>query len=298
MRWAILCLLSSLTAAMAAPLGVQIRCEKDTYLVFEAIPVTVSLHNYSGRNVQIDESAQQSSLEFVVSTEAGQLIRAFGRPSLGHPVMIPPGKTVSQTIDLLPLYELRERGTYRIYAVLRNSAGTFQSPPVTVTLLNGRELWTQVVGLPGRDGEPEQYRTYTLLGRRGPREDGLYVSVRDDVHSTAYSLVALGGFLPTLELQARVDGGGNLHVLFQNGPRSFGYVEIDPIARPITRAGYSDFTSRPTLVVDKDGKVTVTGGEQTYPKVEHVMTGEELNPRPPSPPPKPKRHWWWPFGPK
>jgi hypothetical protein len=299
MRCTILSLLLACTSAWAAPLSVQIRCEKDTFLVYEAIPVTVSVHNFSGRNVAIDESEPQTSLEFVVATEAGQLMRAFGHPSLGHSVLIPPGKTVSQTVDLLPLYELRERGTYRIYAVLRSPAGTAQSPSITITLLNGRELWSQVAGLPGRDGEPDQYRTYTLLAWRSPREDGLYVQVRDDVHSTAYSLVALGAFLPTFAPQAKVDADGNLHVLFQNGPRSFGYVEIDPVARPIARAAYSDFNSRPTLTGDKDGRIRVTGGEQTYPKVEHIMTSEELNPPPPpKPKPKPKRHWWWPFGPK
>ena len=297
MRLAFICLLLSLTGVKAAPLSIQIRCEKDTFLVYEAIPVTVSIHNYSGRNVQIDEGDQQSSLDFVVSTEAGQLIRSIGRPSVGHPVLIPPGQTVSQTYDVLPLYELRERGTYRIHAVLQTAAGSFQSPPLTITLLNGREIWTRVVSLPARDGETEQYRTYALLARRGPRGDTLFVSVRDDVHSTAYSLVALGDFLPTFGPQVKVDGGGNLHVLFQNGPRSFGYVQVDPVARPVARAAYSDFTSRPRLVDDKDGNITVTGGEQTYPRVERVLTEEELNPRPP-PPPKPKRRWWWPFGPR
>jgi hypothetical protein len=299
MRLAFLCLWLTLAGAWAAPLSVQIRCEKDTFLVYEAIPVTVSVHNFSGRNVAMDENEPQTSLEFVVATEAGQLVRAFGKPSLGHAVTIPPGQTVSQSIDVLPLFELRERGTYRIHAVLRNGAGTFQSPPITITILNGREIWSQVVGLPVRDGGAEEYRTYSLLARRGPGGDMLYIGVRDDVHGTAYSLVALGVFIPTAEPQAKADGAGNLHVLFQNGPRSYAYVAVDPVARAVARAGYSDFMSRPTLVAEKDGKVMVKGGEQTYPKIEHVMTGEELNPPPPPPKPKAKKsHWWWPFGSK
>lgn len=297
MRFVVICLLLNLTGAMAAPLSVQLRCDKDTYLVYEAIPVVVSLHNYSGRTIQIDETDQRSSLEFVVTSESGQMIPAFGRPRFGQPVIIPSGQTVSQTINLLPLFELRQRGTYRVRAVVRSETGIVESSPVRFTLINGRELWSQVVGLPVSDNEPEQYRTYVLVAGRGQRGDTLYVSVRDDPHSTVYSLVPLGDFLSTLQPQARVDHSGNLHVLFQNGPRSFGYVQIDPFARPVTQAAYSDFSSTPTLTVG-DGEVSVTGGEQTYPKVERIMTDRELNPPPPSPPPKSKRRWWWPFGSK
>jgi hypothetical protein len=297
MRWLFICFCLSLTGVTAEPLGVQIRFDNDTYLIYEAIQATVSIHNYSGREIQFDEGDQSSSLNFVVTTENSRMIRNLARPALGASVTIPPGQTVSQTINLLPLYELRERGTYRVKAIVKTPLGTVESAPVAITLINGRELWSQVVGLPASEGSPEQYRTYSLVARRGTHEDSLYVSVRDDPHTMVYSLISLGAFLSTTEPQVRVDRFGNLHVIFQNAPRSFGYAEIDPIARPIARAAYSDFTGHPTLTI-KDGEVSVTGGEQTYPKVERVLSDEEVNPRPPAPPKKRKGHWWWPFGSK
>ena len=51
---------------VAAPLTVQVRSAKDTFLVYEAIPVTVSIHNYSSRSLQLEESNQESWLDFVV----------------------------------------------------------------------------------------------------------------------------------------------------------------------------------------------------------------------------------------
>jgi hypothetical protein len=296
MRWAFICFCLSLTSALGQPLGVQVRFAKDTYLMYEALPATVSIHNYSGREIQLDEGNQQLSLTFVVTTESGQMIRSLGRPTLVAPVIIPPGQTVAQTIDLLPLYELRDRGTYKVRAQVKMPVGSFESAPVRITIINGRQLWTQAVGLPVSDGSPQEYRTYTLLAWQGPREDSLYVSVRDDAHSMVYSLIPLGSFLTTREPEARIDRAGNLHVLFQNGPRSYGYVEVDPIARPLARAAHSDFTGRPTLT-ETGGEISVTGGEQTYPKRERVISDEELPPpTPPPPPKKPKRHWWWPFG--
>jgi hypothetical protein len=298
MRWVFISLCLSLTGALGQPLGVQVHFEKDTYLMYEALPATVSIHNYSGREIQLDEGNQQLLLTFVVTTENGQMIRNLSQPALGAPVIIPPGQTVAQTIDLLPLYELRERGTYTVQAQVRTPSGNFESAPVRITVINGRQLWTQVVGLPVNDGSPQQYRTFTLFARQGPREDSLYVSVRDDEHSMVYSLIPLGSFLTTREPEARIDRAGNLHVLFQNGPRSYGYVEVDPIARPLARAAYSDFTGRPTLT-ETGGEISVAGGEQTYPKRERVMSDEELHPPPPTAlPQKPKRHWWWPFGSK
>jgi hypothetical protein len=297
MRWVFVCFCLSLTGVMAEPLAVQVRFANDTFLVYEAVPVTVSIHNFTGRDIALDDNDQSSSLNFVVTTENQQMIHALGRPTLGAVVVIPAGQTVAQTIDLLPLYELRERGTYRVQAVLKTPVGTAESPAVRITITNGRELWKRVVGLPVSEGSPEQYRTYSLLARRGAREDTLYVSVRDDTHSMVYSLISLGPFLSTSEPQARVDRGGVLHVLFQNAPRSFGYVEVDPLSRMLARRAYSDFTSRPGLT-EKEGEVSVTGGEQTYPKPERVLSEEDLHPPPPPPPKKPTRHWWWPFGPK
>jgi hypothetical protein len=297
MRWVFFCFGLSVSGVLAEPLGLQVRFASDTFLVYEAIPATVSIHNYSARDIQLDESDQGSGLSFFVTTDNQRMVRVLGRPTLGSTVVIPAGRSVAQTIDLLPLYELRERGTYTIQAVLRTPVGTVESPPVRVTIINGRELWKQVVGLPVREADVQQYRTYALLGRRGPREDSLYVSVRDDAHSMVYSLVPLGAFLSTSDLQVRVDRGGNVHVLFQNGPRSFGYVEVDPIARVLARFAYSDFTSRPALT-DKEGEISVTGGEQTYPKPERMMSEDELRPPPPPAKKKSTRHWWWPFGPK
>jgi hypothetical protein len=290
MRWLAGYLLV-VVAAVAAPLGVQVQSEKDSYLVYESIPVTVSIHNYSGRTVQLNETARASWLDFIVVGEGNSFVRKLRQPQAGAAVLIAPGETVSRTVDLLPLYELRNRGTFRIQAVVQGEAGRFESPPIRFSLIHGRELWSQVVGLSGT----EEYRTYALLARRGERDDRLYVSVRDEPNDVAYGLVPLGTFLSTTPPQARVDRSGTLHVLFQNGPRSHGYVAIDPSARPVARAGYSDFTSHPRLVV-ADGTVSVTGGEQTYPRVERLLTEEELNPPPPPPPKKPKRHWWWPFG--
>src|SRR5207249_4728097 len=219
-----------------AQLTVQVHCEKDTFLVYEPIPVVVSIRNYSGRTIQLEGSEQKPWLSFVVTDDADSLVRTLGATPAGTAVLIPPGQAVSHAIDLLPLYELRSRGNYRVQAVVANAGASVVSSPVRFSLINGRELWSQVVGLPVTEGAAEEYRNFSLVARRGPTEDSLFVCVKDEPHEVVYSLVPLGGFLPTVEPQARVDGRGRLHVLYQNGPRSFGYAMIDSSAKLVRRA--------------------------------------------------------------
>jgi hypothetical protein len=113
-----------------------------------------------------------------------------------------------------------------------------------------------------------------------------------------YGLLEMGQYIPLGEPSVRFDKEACLHLLYQSGPRAFGYVRVDPSSHVLDRAGYSDFSSKPELVGDLAGTVTVSGGEKVFPRSERMLTREELNPPPPPPaPPKPRHKWWWPFGP-
>ncbi|HUK84102.1 MAG TPA: hypothetical protein VLZ12_15885 [Verrucomicrobiae bacterium] len=296
MRWLIFLLLAvgAHTNQARGQLAVQLKSEKDTFLVYESIPLTVLIRNLSGRTIELTAQVNRPWLSFLVSDDSGRIIPALGTPKADGSALIAPGQTISRTIDLLPLFDIRARGSYRIQ-VRVDSAGTSAiSAPVSLTVINGREIWSQTAGLPAKEGAADEYRTYTLIARRAEQEDLLHVSVSDDHHQVVYGVLALGGFITLKPPDPRIDKEGHLHVLYQVGPRSFGYVVIDPYAKIVNRAIYSDIQSSPRLVVT-DGEVVEQGGEMTYPKPEHVMSENELKP-PPPPPPKPKRHWWWPFG--
>jgi len=275
-----------------AQLTVQVRVPHNTLLVYESIPVTVGLQNFSGRTIQLEDTGETRWLKFLVTDEFNGIVPATGVMGASESITIPAGQAVSQTIDLLPLFALRNRGTYRVQASVTGPTGSAVSTPIKIELIYGREIWTQMIGLPA---SKDEYRTYALVTRRDGNDELLFVSVREEPSRTMYSLVPLGTILLTGSLQVQLDRQSHLHVLFQNGPRSFGYMQIDPQAKVTERAAYSDFISHPELT-DKDGVITIIGGEQTYPKPESILTEEELNP-PSLPQPEPKKKWWWPFGP-
>ena len=291
----LLFVISALATNALAQLAVQIRLSQTTLLVCESIPVTVSIQNYSGRPIQLADTDDSRWLKLTVTDGSGNAIPATGILTASEPVTIEPGKAVAQTIDLLPMFAIRNRGLYRVQASVHYPAGSAVSAVVDFMLMQGREIWTQTGGLPGSRNE---YRNYALVTRRDGNVELLFAAVREDAAQAVYSLVPLGELLPTGTPQARLDQQAHLHVLFQNGPRSFGYVHIDPSAKALARAAYSNFDTWPELT-EKDGVISVGGGEQTYPKAEHIMTEEELNPPVPAPVnPKPKKKSWWPFGPK
>jgi len=287
--------LGTLAAAADAQLEVQVREQKDTYLVYEPIPLVVSIRNYSGRTIQLEDTGEHSWLGFIVAGQAGDYIPGVGKLETQEPVLIPPDETVSRTVDILPLYDLREEGAYRVQATVDFNGAQSISPILNLNIVNGRELWSQTAGLPPSGKGEDEYRTYSLVARStSVPPDLLHVCVRDEAHQLVYGLVSLGDFLTLVPPRAEIDKEGILHVLYQTGPRSYGYVEIDPYARVLDKAVYSDFVSRPHLV-SQAGVVSIQGGELIYPKSEYVMTNNEDAPPPPQPKPKHKK-WWWPFG--
>jgi hypothetical protein len=293
------CVFAFLLVALLPPrtsgqLTVRVQLEREMLLLYESIPVVVSVRNFSGRPVELHGSGDGSWLDFLVADEAGARIAALGRPEVPDPVRIGAGETFSYRLNLLPLYDLRARGTYRVQALVEHAGQRVISPEARFTIIHGREIWKQTVGLPGFDGESEEYRTYSLLARRAERGEVLYVGVADEQRGLVYGMLPLGPVLPMGEPETQLDGDGNLHVLYRSGPRAFEYARVDPFARVHDRAVFSDLLSKPRLLRLADGRVAVRGGEQLYPKTERVMTEEELAPRPVSEPSKKKG--WWPFG--
>ena len=294
----VLCAVLAAPLSSRAQLSVQIKMERDALMLFESIPVVVSIHNFSGRAVELTNPGQSAWLNFTITDEAGASLAPVGNPLTTGPATIAAGRTVEMTEDLLTHYDLRQSGAFTVRALVNVEGTRALSPPIKFTIINGRQIWRQTVGLPVAPGKTnEEYRTYSLLLRRGRDAEVLYASVQDEGHGLVYGVFPLGEFITLGEPSARVDASGHLHVLYRTGSRSIAYDEIAPDAKIVKRLVFSDVLSAPQLVGMNDGSVIVRGGEQVYPHVERVMTDAELNP-PPAPPPKPpKKKWWWPFGP-
>jgi hypothetical protein len=298
---AFLTILLAVPWSARAQVSVQVKMDRDTLIQFESIPAVVTVVNFSGRAVELADRSTAPWLRFFITDEAGANISPVGNPLASEAVTIRPGQTESITVNLLTHFDLRQRGVFTARAVVDAEGVQAISPPVKFTIINGREIWRQTVGLPPADGETnQQYRTYSLLSRRSAYDEVLYAGVQDEPHGLVYGMIPLGKCIALGEPSSKVDAAAHLHVLYRSAPRSISYDEIDPDARIVKRVVYSDVMSAPQLVTQDDGAVAVQGGEQIYPRIERVMTDEDFRAPPSviSKPKKPQHHWWWPFGSK
>ena len=293
---AVLVMAGVFAAGAQAQLIVQVSMAREAFLLYEPLPVLVTLRNVSGRPIQLDDVGGRHWLDFTVSDENGREVLCLARLQSEGSVTVSPNQSVTRTIDLMPSYDLRSRGVYSVQAVVDSGGMRTSSSPLRFNITQGREIWTQTLGLPTRDDQPEEYRTFSLQTRREGHSDYLYICVRDARKDIVYGLLETGSYIPLGEPSVRFDKEACLNLLYQSSPRAFGYVRVNPFAQVLDRAVYSDYSSKPELVVDLEGTVTVRGGEKVFPHPDRVLTQEELTP-PPPPPSKPKKKWWWPFGP-
>ena len=274
-----------------AQISLHLRMDRETFLLYESVPVTLTIRNSSGRPIQLGGEANPQWLRFVIYDKDGIQVPPIGARAM-ESVSLPPAQSVSRTFDLLPFYELRQRGSYRVQALVEDGTVRVVSAPVAFHIVHGREIWSQTVGLPGETNAPPEYRTYSLVTRRDARYETLYVGVKNMANGVVYGMLPLGMYIETGDLETLLDKDANLHVLYRNGPRSFGYVQIRPDAKVADQSAYTEWMSKPHLASSAEGIVSVQGGEKGGTAPPLVL------PEAPAPPPKPekKKHWWWPFG--
>lgn len=272
-----LALLLALVPATRAQIEVHVRLERNVFLLYEPVTVAVGIQNFSGRDLELANEGETPWLDLTVTDDHGQIVAPTGKPDTGEPLVVPAGRTVARTVDLIPLFDLRQRGTFRVQARIRGGPAQVLSAPATFNVVGGRELWRQTVGVRGAEKSDDQTRTYSLQTLRESDYDVIYAGVQDESRQLVYGMLRLGRYVALGEPQVRADVAGHLHVLFCSGPHTFVYTRIDPQAKVADRAIYSDLISAPRLITNAAGDVIVAGGEKTFPRESHLPPGGDTN---------------------
>ena len=89
-------------------------------------------------------------------------------------------------------------------------------------------------------------------------------------------MYSLGNIVSFGQPEKQLDRLGNLHVLMQNGARSFRYTIIKPDSKTLLRQRWDYARTRPQLTMDQDGLIQVTGGLRR-PSYDDIPTPEEMN---------------------
>ena len=111
----------------------------------------------------------------------------------------------------------------------------------------------------GLGSEPE-VRRYELMRSVSEKSIELYVKVSDQYRERVFGVYSLGNVVSFGQPERQVDRLSNLHVLFQNGARTFRYAIIKPDGRLLLQQRWDYSDTRPRLKLGDQGLIEVVGG--------------------------------------
>ena len=249
---------------MSAQVTAEVTLEQEQFLGGEALPAAVRITNRSGQTLHF--GSEPDWLTFLVESRDGFIVVKNGEvPVLGE-FTLESSEVATRHVDLAPYFALPRPGRYHVTATVRVKQwdATLTTKPKSFDIIQGAKLWSQDFGVPAAAGVTNQLpevRKYTLQQANYLRTQlRLYLRLTDAAESKVIKVFSLGPMVSFSQPEPQLDKFSNLHLLYQNGARSFSYTVVTPDGDVVVRQTHEYANSRPRLQVDRDGKLVVAGG--------------------------------------
>jgi hypothetical protein len=264
-------------SCLQAQVTVDVSLDQDEFLTREALPLAVRITNRSGQTLQL--GADPGWLTFSIESPDGFIVVKTGETPVVGEFTLESSKRAIKRVDLEPYFNFPKPGRYTVTATVTVKEWNRQisSPPKSFDIITGSKMWEQEVGLPkatDTDTRAPELRRYALHQANYLKKQlMLYVQV-SDANGKIFKVFPIGPMLSFGGPEPQIDRRSNLHVLYQDGARSYSYTVVDPQGEVIVRQSY-DMTSRPRLKPDADGNLQVVGGTR------RVKSTDLPQPKPP-----------------
>jgi hypothetical protein len=245
----------------SAQLVVEVTLAQDQFLPSESLPATVRISNRSGRTLRL--GGDEEWLKFAVQERSGSVVEKLGEaPVLGE-FVLETSQVASKKVDIAPYFSLGRPGSYHVIATvhIKDWDSVISSAPRKFDVIDGTKIWSQDFGVPSADSStPPELRRYSLLRANYlKKEIRLYFRLSDGTGAKTLKVFPLGEVVSFGRPEARVDGESRLHVLHQNGAHTSRHTVLNPDGEVVLRYLYKYIDGRPSLVMDREGKITVVG---------------------------------------
>jgi hypothetical protein len=257
------CLLGVVTPALGQ-VTVEVLQEQDQFLPGEALPTAVRITNHSGQILHL--GTDDDWLTFLVESKDRTIVPKSGDVPVRGEIILPSNKVLTKRFDLAPYFSVSLPGPYSITATLRIPGwnNEFTSRPKKFDVIEGAKLWEQEVGIPeasgAASGNPE-LRKYILQQAHYLKSQlRLYLRLTDGSGAKVFKVFPVGPMVSFARPEPQVDRDSNLHLLYQDKPRSFDYTVFNPNGEIVRHQTYDYINTRPRLQPDGDGRVSVVGG--------------------------------------
>jgi hypothetical protein len=257
-------LLFASISRLSAQVKVEVLTEQDEFLPGEAIPVIARITNRSGQTLKL--GGDEGWLKFSIETRDGYVAFKNGDAPVAGEFTLQSSERANVRVNLAPYFQLPKPGHYTITATVSvpEWKRAISSDPKGFDVIQGARVWEQEFGVPPSAGDTNavpEMRRYALQEANYLRSHlTLYVQVTDQT-GKINKVLPIGPMVSFGQPDPRVDKMSNLHVLYQNGPRTFSYTVINPDGELMVRQTY-DYTTRPRLLPDDKGNLTVVGGSR------------------------------------
>jgi hypothetical protein len=217
--------ITAFTGAVRAQIQVELRLPRLQYISYEPVVAKLAITNLAGRDVDLRDGEAQPWFGFEITGSDGQPIGPVAAYKPEATLNVPAGKTITQKINLTPLYPIHDFGTYRVRAhvYFADLNKFFYSQTKVFQVTDARPVWQKTVGIPEGNPGAGGERTYSLLSNRFPDHTSLYVRVEDRSRGVVYATYSLGRIIALDEPQAELDRGNQLHILHCAAPPSWAY---------------------------------------------------------------------------
>lgn len=276
-------------ATASGQIQVELKLPRLQYIAYEPVVAKLAITNLAGRDVDLRDGEGQPWFGFEITGSEGQPIAPIAFSKGEKTLSIPAGKTVTQKINLTPLYPVHDFGTYRVRAHVYFADLTkfFYSQTKVFQVTDARPVWQKTVGIPEGTSGAGNTRTYSLLSNRFADHTSLYVRVEDKNSGVVYATYSLGRVIAFDEPQAELDRTNQLHILHCAAPRSWAYSHVGLNGELRARSAFMESKTRPRLRHASDGTVLVMGGTVEAPIAQSTKSEvPKLSARPPDMPKK------------
>jgi hypothetical protein len=247
----------------AAQVTVEVVLDEPEFLRDESMFVKIRVVNRSGQTLKFGQAADW--LTFNVQSTEGHTVEKTGSAPVTGEFSLESAQSATKTVNLMPYFGFSEPGRYTISASVKIAQWNddFTSSPKSFHIIRGARVWDQEFGVPRKDGPPEM-RVYSLVRATGMKQTRLYARVTNPEETRVFRVAPLGQVVTFGSPEALVDRASQLHVLLQNGPRSFSYAVFNPEGEWVVRQTFDYTESRPALRVNDAGRVLVAGGVRRF----------------------------------
>lgn len=248
--------------SVRAQVSVEIVLDQDKYLPAEQLMAGVRIVNRSGQTLHLGEDADW--VQFTIQRLNGGGVHQNSAPPVQGAFDLESSKQATMKVDLAPCFDLRRPGAYLISALvkIKDWKQTLVTKEVQFEVIEGTKLWEQAFGVPASAGasEPPEVRKYTLQQANYLRSQlRLYLRV-SAADGRVLKLINVGPMITFGQPEPQVDAKSRLHLLYQNGAKTFSYLVVDPDGEIKVRQTYEYSETRPRLRLNDRGEIQVVGG--------------------------------------